>query len=190
MQMDEGMDTGPVLDLRKTPIGENETSGELFERLAQLSGELVRASIPRFVAGELQAVAQPEVGVTHARMIEKDDGALDFGESAQQVHDRVRGLSPWPGAYSALPATDASKPPVRIKVHETRIVEREGHKAAPGTVLAAAAEGISVACGSGALRILTLQLEGKRKMDARAFLAGHAIAPGTCFVARAALRES
>jgi methionyl-tRNA formyltransferase len=185
MQMDVGMDTGPVLDLRKTPIGENETSGELFERLSLLSGELVRTAIPHFMAGELRAVAQPELGVTHARMIEKDDGALDFSESAQQVHDRVRALSPWPGAYSALAGVKAQ---LRIKVHETRVAERDARHEVPGSVLAADADGIVVACGVGAVRVITLQLEGKRKMDARAFLAGHPIARGTCFVARDALR--
>ncbi len=189
MQMDVGMDTGPVLDLRKTPIGENETSGELFERLSLLSGELVRESVPRFVAGELRPQPQPEVGVTHARMIEKADGALDFAESAQQVHDRVRGLSPWPGAYSAL-AFAQSQPPARIKVHETRVVARTGQDAAPGTVLEASADGVLIACGAGSVRVLSLQLEGKRRMDARAFLAGHPISPGACFVARAALREA
>jgi methionyl-tRNA formyltransferase len=189
MQMDVGMDTGPVLDLRKTAIGENETSGELFQRLSLLSGELVREAIPRFMAGELRPVPQPELGAAHARMIEKEDGALDFSESAQQVHDRVRGLSPWPGAYSALASSDASKPPLRIKIHETRVAERSGQSAAPGTVLAANGDGILVACGAGALRILSLQLEGKRRMDARAFLAGHPIATGACFVPRAALRE-
>jgi methionyl-tRNA formyltransferase len=183
MQMDVGMDTGPVLDLRRTPIAENETSGELFERLALLSGELVHSSIPRFVAGELRATPQPEQGVTHARMIEKDDGALDFSESAQQVHDRVRGLSPWPGAYSALSGR-------RIKVHETRVLERGESRGAPGTVLEASPEGLVVACGVGTVRLLSLQLEGKRKMDARAFLAGHPLAQGACFAARDALRVS
>jgi methionyl-tRNA formyltransferase len=192
MQMDVGMDTGPVLDLQKTPIGENETGGELFERLSLLSGELVRRSIPRFLAGELLAVAQPEQGVTHARMIEKDDGALDFSESAQQVHDRVRALSPWPGTYSALAGAALRSPGtlVRIKIHETRIVEREDQKAAPGSVLESSADGVIVACGKGTIRLLTLQLEGKRKMDARAFLAGHPLAQGACFVTRDALRGS
>jgi methionyl-tRNA formyltransferase len=183
MQMDVGMDTGPVLDLRRTPIAENETSGELFERLALLSGELVQSSIPRFVAGELHATPQPEQGVTHARMIEKDDGALDFSESAREVHDCVRGLSPWPGAYSALSGR-------RIKVHETRVLERHGNHGAPGTVLDASPEGLVVACGVGTVRLLSLQLEGKRKMDARAFLAGHPLAQGACFATRDALRVS
>lgn len=189
MQMDVGMDTGPVLDVRRTPIHENETSGELFERLSLLSGDLVRESIPRFVAGELHPAPQPEAGVTHARMIEKDDGALDFAERAQQVHDRVRGLSPWPGAYTALSLADA-QPPARIKVHETRVVARDGQQAAPGSVISAGSEGVLVACGAGSVRILSLQLEGKRRMDARSFLAGHPISPGACFVARAALREA
>jgi methionyl-tRNA formyltransferase len=191
MQMDVGMDTGPVLDRRLTPIGENETGGELFERLSLLSGELVRSSIPRFLAGELRAIAQPEQGVTHARMIEKHDGALDFSESAQRVHDRVRALSPWPGTYSALPGSALRGIPgsaVRIKIHETRIVERDAKDAPFGSVLSSSSDGVVVACGQGTIRLLTLQLDGKRKMDAGAFLAGHPLAPGTCFLTRAALR--
>lgn len=192
MQMDVGMDTGPVLDLRKTSILENETSGELFERLAVLSGELVKESIPRFLAGELRAVPQPELGVTHARMIEKEDGALDFNETAQQLHDRVRALSPWPGAHAVLQAASTGEhvPPVRIKVHETRVVVGGEVHGAPGVVLSASPEGVVVACGAGTIRLITLQLDGKRKMDARAFLAGHPIAPGACFVVRDALRAS
>jgi methionyl-tRNA formyltransferase len=183
MQMDVGMDTGPVLDKRVLEIGENETGGELFARLSQLSGELVRASIPRFVRGELVPQPQPEVGVTHARMIEKSDGALDFSEPAQAVHDRARGFYPWPGAFTALAGR-------RVKVHRTRLVSREGARGAPGTVLSADEHGIVVACGQGALRLEELQLEGKKRMDAAAFLAGHPLAPGARFAARAELVEN
>lgn len=180
MQMDVGMDTGPVLERRVVAIGENETGGELFERLSQLSGELVQSAIPRLVAGELEPVPQPETGATHAPMIKKEDGALDFNDSAQAVHDRARGFYPWPGAFTALAER-------RIKLHVTRVVEREGRLAEPGSVLSADASGIVVACGQGAVRLLELQLDGKRKMDAGAFLAGHPLKPGARFAARAEL---
>jgi methionyl-tRNA formyltransferase len=180
MQMDVGMDTGPVLDRRVLPIGENETGGELFERLSLLSGELVRSSLPRFVAGELTPVAQASDGVSHAPMIKKEDGALDFAQDAQAVHDRARGLYPWPGAFTALAGR-------RIKVHVTRVVEAGSRLGEPGVVLSAAADGIVVACGSGAVRLVELQLEGKRRMDAAAFLAGHPLKPGARFAAHGEL---
>jgi methionyl-tRNA formyltransferase len=180
MQMDVGMDTGPVLERRVLAIGENETGGELFERMSRLSGELVESALPRLVAGELRAEPQPAEGASHAPMIKKEDAALDFSQSAQAVHDRARGFYPWPGAYTALAGR-------RIKIHVTRLAEREGTLGAPGTVLAADAGGIVVACGAGAVRLLELQLEGKRKMDAGAFLAGHPLEAGQRFAAQAEL---
>jgi methionyl-tRNA formyltransferase len=180
MQMDAGMDTGAVLLRETLAIEPDETGGELFARLSALSGELVRASIPRFVRGELVAQAQPSEGVTHARMIEKVDGALDFSHSAQAVHDRVRGFAPWPGAYTAL----AGK---RIKVHRTEVFEATGRRAEPGMVLTADASGILVGCGEGVVRLLELQPEGKKRMGAGPFLAGHPIEKGARFAPHAEL---
>jgi methionyl-tRNA formyltransferase len=174
MQMDVGMDTGDVLTCRSVDIGENETGGELFDRLSGISGELVRDELPRFVRGELTAHAQPSEGVTHARMIEKTDGVLDFSQPAQAVHDRARGFYPWPGAFTSLDGK-------RLKVHRTRLVARTGKLGAPGRVLAAANDGIVVACGEGALRLEELQLDGKKRVSAQAFLAGHPLAPGATF---------
>jgi methionyl-tRNA formyltransferase len=138
----------------------------------------VRGAIPRFVKGELTPVPQPSEGVTHARMIEKSDGALDFRESAQAVHDRARGLYPWPGAYTVL----GDK---RVKVHRTRIAAREGALGEPGRVLSADGSGIVVACGVGAVRLSELQLEGKKRMEAGAFLAGHPVVVGSLMGERA-----
>jgi methionyl-tRNA formyltransferase len=180
MQMDAGMDTGPELSRRVLDIGADETYGELSERLAELSGQLIREEIPRFVRGELVAKPQPEEGVSHARMLEKADGALDFEAPAQAVHDRVRGLYPWPGAFTALEGK-------RVKVHVTRVHERTGHEAEPGRVLTADASGIVVACGEGSVRIEALQLEGKKRMPAAVFLAGHTLEPGQRFATRAEL---
>jgi len=180
MQMDAGMDTGPELSRRVLAIGENETAGELSERLSKLSGELIREDIPRFVRGELVAKAQPTEGVTHARMLEKSDGALDFTLSAQAIHDRVRGLSPWPGAFTALAGR-------RIKVHVTRVVEREGVHGTPGSVVSADGAGIVIACGKGLVRIDELQADGKKKMSASVFLAGHSIYQGERLASHAEL---
>jgi methionyl-tRNA formyltransferase len=172
MQMDVGMDTGPVLARRVVDIGENETGGELFARLSQLSGQLVREEIPRLAS--LRPEPQPEDGVTHARMIEKSDGQLDFTQPAQAVHDRARGFYPWPGAFSTL----GDK---RVKIHRTRLVARNGKLGEPGRVLQADGDGIVVACGEGALRIEELQLDGKKRVSAEAFLAGHPLATGVSF---------
>jgi methionyl-tRNA formyltransferase len=174
MQMDAGMDTGPELARRTIDIGENETGGELFERLSAISGQLVREELPRFVRGELTPRPQPTEGITHARMIEKSDGVLDFSQAAQAVHDRARGFYPWPGAFTSLSGK-------RIKVHRTRLVARSGKLGEPGQVLAAAADGIVVACGEGAIRLEELQLDGKKRVDAQAFLAGHPLAAGAKF---------
>jgi methionyl-tRNA formyltransferase len=180
MRMDAGMDTGPVLARRVVDIGEDETGGELFERLARLSGELVQGELPRFARGELAAQAQSSTGSTHARMIEKSDGALDFAQPAQAVHDRVRGFHPWPGAFTAIAGR-------RLKVHRTRMVARVGLLGEPGCVLGAAADGIVVACGEGALRLEELQLEGKKRVAAAAFVAGYPLEQGARFASHAEL---
>ncbi len=180
MQMDAGMDTGPELSRRVLAIGENETAGELSERLSKLSGQFIREDIPRFVRGELVAQAQPIEGVTHARMLEKADGALDFTQAAQALHDRVRGLSPWPGAFTALSGR-------RVKVHVTRVVEREGEHGPAGSVVSADGSGITIACGKGVLRIDELQADGKKKMGASVFLAGHPIQQGDRLASHAEL---
>jgi len=175
MQMDVGMDTGPVLARRVVDIGADETGGELFVRLSTLSGQLVREELPRYVRGELTPTPQPSEGATHARMIEKSDGALDFAAPAQAVHDRARGFSPWPGAFATLDGR-------RVKIHRTRVVATEGVLGEPGRVLATAADGIVVACGQGAVRLEELQLEGKKRVAASAFLAGHPLGPDARFL--------
>jgi methionyl-tRNA formyltransferase len=180
MQMDAGMDTGRVLAQSVVEIDENETGGELFERLSKLSGALVRSEIPCFMRGELTAVPQSKVGATHARMIEKDDGALDFSETARNVHNRARGFHPWPGTFSAL----LDK---RIKIHRTRVLADEGKLGEPGEILSADITGIMVACGKGALCIEELQPEGKKRMDAKAFLTGHPLPPKARFAPHRAL---
>jgi methionyl-tRNA formyltransferase len=180
MQMDEGMDTGAVLERRVVPIEPSETGGELFARLSTLSAELVREAIPRFVAGELTPVPQASEGVTHARMIRKEDAAIDFAVSAQAVHDRVRGFQPWPSAYTALGGE-------RIKVHRTHVVQRSGQHGLPGSVIAAGPDGIAVACAAGVVAIDELQLEGKKRVTAAQFCAGRKLAQGERFASHAEL---
>jgi len=174
MQMDEGMDTGPVLACDRTEIGEDETAGELFERLAVLGGALLGRELPGYLRGELVPTEQDHGAATMAPLLAKSDGALDFGVSAQSIHDRVRGMSPWPGAYTTLGGR-------RVKVHRTRVVAADGRIAEPGTVHIADKNGICVACGEGLVALLELQLDGKRRVDAQAFMAGQGGLTGARF---------
>ena len=171
MQMDEGMDTGPELARCELEILPNETSGELAERLSAASADLVRRELPRFVAGELPPQVQPEQGVTHARMLEKADSVLDFQVSAQALHNRVRGMAPWPGTVTFCQGR-------RIKLHVSRVHSQDGSLGEPGVVLAADADGVVVACGTGSVRFEELQAEGKRRMPAAAFLSGFTLSAG------------
>lgn len=171
MQMDEGMDTGPVLATQRVSIGDEETAGALGVRLGQVAAEVVRREIPRLFAGELTATRQSEEGVTHARMLSKDDGWIDWHQSAAGVHNWVRGMHPWPGACFSLP--DGT----RVKVHRAAIEHAQGVAGAPGTVLAG--EGLHVACATGTVLIGELQLDGKRRLRASDFLSGHPIPAGT-----------
>jgi methionyl-tRNA formyltransferase len=166
-----------VLSRIEVPILPAETGGELFERLSQLSAELLRRELPRFFDGALQPVPQAADGVSHARMIRREDAAMDFTLSAQAVHDRVRGFQPWPSAFSVLGA-------LRLKVHRTHVLEREGQHGAPGTVLSATDAGILVACGKGVVCIDELQLEGKKRVTAAQFMAGRKLSPGEQFSSR------
>ncbi len=175
MQMDEGMDTGPVLACESTPIEENETAAELSERLSAMGGALIRRELPRFVTGELSPSAQDHEAATMAPLLEKRDGRLDFEASARAVHDRARGMTPWPGAQATLDDK-------RVKIHVTRVEAESGKHGEPGTVVAADKNGICVACGEGLLTILELQLEGRKRVSAEAFAAGHAGLRGARFL--------
>jgi len=169
MQMDEGMDTGPVLACDETPIDPDETAGELGQRLSEMGAAILTRELPRWVAGEITPVPQAHAAATNAPLLSKEDGAIRWGDSARAVHDRVRGMHPWPGAHTSLDGT-------ALKVHRTQVVPGAGE---PGVVLSADAEGIVVACGEGAVALTKVQLTGKRRLDAGPFLSGHPISAGT-----------
>lgn len=172
MQMEEGLDTGPVLARRATPIGEQETAGELFARLATLGGEIVRDELPRLVAGELEAQPQDDALATLAPIMKKSDGHIDWAKSATEVHQLVRGMTPWPGAHTLLNGQF-------LKVHVCTVAEGEADGSTlPGTVVRADKHGIEVACGTGVLSIHELQLQGKKRLAAEAFLSGKALKTG------------
>jgi len=169
MLMDEGLDTGPVLACRRQPIAADETSAGLHQKLAALGGALLREELPRYLRGELEAVAQPAEGAVYAPMIQKDDGRLDFTRSARELERRVRAFTPWPGAFTHLEGA-------RLKVHRAQV---GGGRGAPGTQLAAGPAGLELACAEGSLLLQELQPEGKRAMSAADFLSGRKLTPGS-----------
>ncbi|HET9158584.1 MAG TPA: methionyl-tRNA formyltransferase [Myxococcaceae bacterium] len=167
MQMEAGLDTGPVLALRRTAILSDDTAETLHLRLSELGGALVREELPRFLAGALTPHPQPTEGVTIARLVEKEDGRLDWARPAVELERRVRAFVPWPGAWTQLG-------PTLLKIWRAEVVPGAG---APGTVLAAHGA-LDVATGERALRLLELQPEGKRRMTAAEFLSGHRLKEG------------
>ena len=159
------MDAGDIIDVAKTPIGENETAGELLDRLAVLGADLLSKTLTRFAEGEVTSVPQDETLVTYAPMLSKDLSPIDFTKTAQQVHDHVRGLNPWPVATMELSGK-------RFKVYSTVIVEGDPN-AQPGTVLGLTKKGLRIACGEGAVEIRVLQAEGGKRMNAPDYFRGH-----------------
>ena len=174
MQMDEGMDTGPVLACESLEIGADETAGELAPRLAALGAELVRKELVRYVLGELTPRPQDHALATMAPLLTKEHGRVDFRRPASELHALVRGTHPWPGAYAFLDGQ-------RLKLHRTTVLARDGTLGAPGSVLRADRHGIEVACGQGVLVLHELQPEGKRRMSVEQFLAGARLLRGARF---------
>jgi methionyl-tRNA formyltransferase len=170
MMMNEEMDAGDVLFTRETPIGPEETAGTLTARLAALGATSIGEAIDGLRAGTLRPVPQPATGVTFAPRIERVHFVIDWSRPAADLARQVRGLAPAPSAFTTLGGT-------LLKVHRAT-VEPGGVGARPGEVLPAG--GLVVATGSGALRLLEVQLAGRKRLDAAAFVAGHRVPPGTC----------
>lgn len=168
MQMDEGLDTGPVLACAEVRIGPKETSETLHRTLARLGADLIREQLPAYLAGNLRRTPQPREGVVLAPQLKKEDGLLDFTRDAEALERRIRAFQPWPGAFTHLKGKV-------LKVLRARVSPESGP---PGTVLSIGKQGIQVACGTGSLVLVELQPEGKRAMIAAEFLAGHPIAVG------------
>ena len=162
MYMDVGLDTGDMLVKKTLSIGPEETAGELHDRLATLGRETMEETLRQLVAGTLQREVQDDEQSTYASMMKKEDGRIDWSRSAQEIHNHVRGLAPWPGAYTTI----NGKP---LKLAETSQETAEG---LPGCVIAADKNGVCVACGSGSLRIRQLQLSGRKRLPAADFLRG------------------
>jgi methionyl-tRNA formyltransferase len=170
MRMEEGLDTGPVAMAERLPIAPDATAGDLHDQLAPLGAKLMGRALAALERNELILTPQPETGVTYAAKIDKAETRIDWRKPAQQVHDHIRGLSPFPGAWFELPGAGA---PARIKVLRTT---RADGSAPAGTVLD---ENLTIACGDGAVRILQLQRAGRQPMQANDFLRGTPVAPDT-----------
>lgn len=174
MQMDVGMDTGPMLHEERVTIGPDETQGELSTRLAQLGAAMVTAHLERAVRGDYPPRPQPEDGATLAPMLEKTHGRIDWAQPAQVVHDLIRGMNPWPGGHTTL----AGK---TIRVHSSRIADPAATGAAPGLVYLADKQGVFVGTGTGTLELLQVQPEGKRAMTAAEWVNGRGVKAGDSF---------
>lgn len=171
MRMEEGLDTGPVYRMRSTPIGPEETSGELFERLAVLGGELL-AEFLRAFPEVPPPTPQDASQATLAPMLRKEEGLVDWSWSSEQVIDHVRGMDPWPGAF-----TGRAGAPLKLFRAGPSPLPRPA-EAAPGEVLAVDRAGLHVACGTGVVRIAEVQAAGGKRMPAQAYAAGKPFAPG------------
>ncbi|MBI3882297.1 MAG: methionyl-tRNA formyltransferase [Verrucomicrobia bacterium] len=167
MKMDAGLDTGAIVATERTPIADADDAPTLHDRLAQLGAALLVKTVPDFAAGKITPQPQPAEGSSYARKIEKEDGRLDWSQPARVLWQRLRAFTPWPGAFTFLPAQPK---PVLLKIRRAEPVQRDGGN--PGEVLEAGADGIVVACGEGALRLLEVQREGGKRLAAREFLAG------------------
>ena len=163
MYMDVGLDTGDMLVKKTLSIGPEETAGELHDRLASLGRETMEETLRQLCAGSLQREVQDDAQSTYASMMKKEDGRIDWSRSALEIHNHVRGLNPWPGAYTTINGE-------LLKLAETSPQTAEGDK--PGSVIKADKDGVCVACGSGSLRIHQLQLAGRKRLAAADFLRG------------------
>ena len=157
------MDAGDVIDVAKTPIGENETAGELLDKLAVLGADLLSRVLTKFENDDVAGVPQNEAEVSFAPMLDKAMCPINWNKTAQQVHNHVRGLHPWPVATMELKGQ-------KFKVHATRIVEGKGN---PGEILGLNKTGLVIACGEGAVEIQQLQAEGGKRMAAPDYFRGH-----------------
>ncbi|APR02956.1 methionyl-tRNA formyltransferase [Thauera chlorobenzoica] len=171
MQMDEGLDTGAMLLVRRTPILLADTTARLHDRLAALGGEAIVDALGALAAGTLRATPQPDEGVTYAAKIGRAEATIDWTRPAAAIERAVRAFDPFPGAVSVL--RDSA-----IKCWAAQPVDGRG---APGTVLAVDDGGITVACGEGALRLLSLQRAGSKRLPAGEFLRGFAVCVGERF---------
>ncbi|KAB1479014.1 methionyl-tRNA formyltransferase [Veillonella seminalis] len=181
MQMDDGLDTGDILDVVKTDIKDGETTGELFDRLAVMGGEVINEILAKAEAGELQPVAQDDDKASHTTKITKEMGAIDWQNSAVNLVNQIRGLNPAPGCFTFLDGK-------RLKIWQAKALNEADMKGenlslntAAGTILAVGEQDFTVATGEGALRVFEVQPDNKKRMTAGDFCRGHQVKAGLIF---------
>ena len=172
MQMDEGMDTGDILLTEEVALDARETGGSLFDRLAETGAALAVRTLVVLEAGSVTPVPQDADAATYTRMIKKEDGRIDFAESARAIECRIRAMNPWPSAYTKL----GNK---TLKLWEAEVLSEAGGAGAPGEIRTVDKTSFTVQTGDGLLRIKEVQLEGKKRMACGAFLRGYDLQPGT-----------
>ncbi len=166
MMMAEGMDTGDIIDTISTEIGENETSQELWDRMALLGAELISKTVRDFENGSITLTPQDDSMATHAPMLTKELSPIDWNRSARQIHDQVRGLIPWPVATAVF----GNK---RFRIFETRVLDKSSRHPA-GSIISAGKDGLEIVCGDGQLILVrTIQADGGKRMAAADYLRGH-----------------
>lgn len=170
MQMDAGVDTGDILTQKKVILEDKETAQTLFDKLARAGADLIVETLPMIERGEITPIKQDERLASHVKMMDKSMGRIDWSQDAVCIERLVRGLDPWPSAYTFYQGKS-------VKIWSSDALERDAaagteDAAQPGTIVAVARDHFDVACGSGILRIYELQMEGKKRMDTRSFLLG------------------
>ena len=172
MQMDEGLDTGPMLSRHALPIAAEDDAQTLHDKLAEMGARAIVTALADLAAGRARPVAQPQDGVTYAKKLDKAEGELDWSRPAQELERQVRAFRPAPGSRSALKGET-------FKVWRVRIADDHADRSGPaGVVLEADERGVLVACGQGALWLTELQRQGGKRLAAADFLRGFAVAPG------------
>lgn len=166
MMMAEGMDTGDIIETLETEIGENETSQQLWDRMAVLGAELISKTVKDFEAGNITLTPQADALATHAPMLTKELSPIDWNKSAKQIHDQVRGLIPWPVASAEFGGK-------RFRIFETEVTDKTSAHPA-GSIIAAGKNGLEIVCGNGqVLAVKTIQADGGKRMAAADYLRGH-----------------
>lgn len=172
MQMDKGLDTGDMLLKRSVELSPKETGDSLHDKLMHLGAELIVEALPKLEKGELVPEKQKDELSSYAKKLTKAMGQIDWSKDAVSLERWIRGLNSWPSAYTFFGGKT-------LKIWEARVAEENGaQKAEPGQVVSVSREGFTVACGQGALQILSLQLEGKKRVLTREFLLGYQVEPG------------
>jgi methionyl-tRNA formyltransferase len=175
IRMTPRVDAGGILSIARTSILPDETAGELEARLAGLGAPLVLEAIGAVNSGTAQVLPQDKARVTRAPKLSKEDGRIDWSKPARSIHNLVRAMQPWPTAYTLWHPREVGKVPVRVIVHRTSITEGQG---IPGCVIEADSDRLIVAAGQDAVRLITVQIAGKKAMPVAEFRRGHHVWPG------------